>query len=164
MIMKKITEEMNIHEEWFKQAKQVTLKTLPKFINHLLNDYKHDYGTIVHALSAGALATVYAMNKHKQGGITRFQASFVMWDFIRNWMYTTNKTSLKIIDYDKMLFPQYEDYFDKKINSDTWKSIQKEAQKRLNEIYDYPIHQDVIKHWKSIVKGNVPFGYKVIEN
>lgn len=48
-----ITEEMNIHEEWYADAENQTMDTLLPFLNHLMNDYNHDYGTIVHALIAG---------------------------------------------------------------------------------------------------------------
>ena len=41
-----ITEEMHLEKEWFANAKKQTLETLPAFMNHVLNDYCHDYGTI----------------------------------------------------------------------------------------------------------------------
>lgn len=39
--------------------------------------------------------------------------------------------------------------------------IYEKAKKRLEEIKT--AHPEVIKHWKKIVKGKVPFGYKVKE-
>ena len=30
-----------------------------------------------------------------------------MWDFIIDWMYTSNQCGLRIVDYDDMLYPQY---------------------------------------------------------
>lgn len=41
---KQITEEMGIHKEWYKEAHKVKMDNLMDFINHLLNDYWHDYG------------------------------------------------------------------------------------------------------------------------
>lgn len=153
-----ITEEMNLQEEWFNQAKNIKLNSLQEFIDHLLNDYEHDYGTICHAIAAGSIATAWSMNEHEQGGITGFQAWGIMWDFIRHWMYANNKTGLKLIDYDKMLFPQYEDSFDKTITSDIWKLLQKQAKENL---LNKSANSNVIAHWKSIADGNVPFGYAV---
>ena len=92
--MKTITEEMKIHEEWYKQAKEQTLETLPAFLNHLINDYGHDYGTICHAIAAGAIGAAYALERSPQGGITGFQAGCIMWCFIRHWNYDHNKTGL----------------------------------------------------------------------
>ena len=130
-----------------------------------MNDYDHDYGTICHAIAACSLAAARAANKHKQGHITEFQASFVMWDFIKEWMYSGNQSGLRIVDYDDMLYPQYENKFDKVISKRTFESIQKAAQERLNKVKQgREVYSDVIKHWESIVAGNVPFGYKIKED
>lgn len=163
--MEQINEEQHLEKQWFEEAHNQTIETLPNFIDHIMNDYQHDYGTICHALSACALAAVWAANKHEQGGITGFQAGFVLWDFIREWMYSDNRTALKIVDYDKMLFPQYADRFDKTISKKTFEGIQEAAKENLNRINNgEEAHPDVIKHWKSIVAGNVPFGYKIKDN
>ena len=157
-----INEEMHVEKEWFKEAKEQTIETLPQFINHLMNDYQHDYGTICHALSAAALAAVYAADKSPQGGITGFQASFIMWDFIQQWMYPHNKCGLRLIDYDDMLFPQYQFKYEKTISSNIWNKIQEQAIKYVGE--KDLVAFDVLAHWKSIIDGKVPFGYIVEEN
>ena len=162
--MEKINEEQHLEKIWFKEAREQTIETLPQFINHIMNDYEHDYGTICHALSACALAAAWAANNHEQGGITEFQAGFVMWDFIKNWMYDDNRTGLKIVDYDKILYPQYKNEFDKVISKSVFENLQKVAQENLEEVKQgREVHPDVIKHWESIVAGNVPFGYKIKE-
>ena len=91
----KIDESMNLQEQWYKDANAQTLETLPAFLNHLLNDYEHDYGTIVHAITAGAIATVWAMNRTENGGISGFQAGYLMWGFIRQLRFRDNKIGLK---------------------------------------------------------------------
>ena len=155
-------EEKKLKEIWFKEAKEQTIATLPTFIDHVMNDYDHDYETIVHAISACALAAAWAANKHEQAGITGFQAGFVMWNFIKEWMYDDNRTGLKIVDYDKMLYPQYENEFDKVIPNSVFESLQEAAQTNLNEVEQgREAHPEVIKHWKRIVAGNVPFDYKI---
>lgn len=162
-----ITEEMHLEKEWFEQARKQNLETLPEFMNHILNDYCHDYGTICHAVSACALAAAWAANHSDQGSITGFQASAVMWDFLRQWTYNNNKTSLKIIDYDKMLYPQYKSYFtDRTIHQSTWEALQNEAKRRLDEIDsgEETASDPAIAHWKSIVNDVVPFGFKVIND
>ena len=88
-----------------------------------------------------------------------------MWDFIREWEFSDNKCGLAIIDYDNMLYPQYENKFCKKtISSYTWKSLQERARELLEETSaGEPAADRVIEHWKSIVDGVVPFGYTVEE-
>lgn len=162
----KITEEMRLEKEWFEEARKQTLETLPKFIDHVMNDYEHDYGTVCHAISACAIAAAWAANESEGacGGITGFQAGFIMWDFIRQWSYRNNKTALKVVNYDDMLYPQHWDKFEKTITKRTWERIQEEAELRLNEDRGYPVHPDVKAHWESIVAGNVPFGYTITED
>lgn len=158
----KITEEMHVEKEWFEQAREQTLETLPDFINHVMNDYIHDYGTVCHAISACAIAAAWAADNTENGGITGFQASFVMWNFVKQWSYSSNKCGLAIIDYDKMLFPQYEEMFTKKtISFATWKRLQERAKELLAEKENGIAHPDVREHWKSVANGVVPFGYVV---
>ena len=156
-----ITEEMHREKEWFEEAKQQTIETLPDFMERIMNGYDHDYGTVCHAVAACALAAVWAANKCDGGGITGFQASFVMWDFIMQWMYPSNKCGLKLIDYDNMLYPQYAYRYEKLISPAVWNNLQREAKKNLEEDDKYAF-DCVTEHWKSIaVDGRVPFGYKV---
>ena len=131
--METITEEMKVHTQWYEDAKKQTLETLPKFLSHIMDDYNHDYGTICHALAAGATATAWAMNKHDNGGITGFQAGAVMWEFIRSWNFSSNKTGLKLVDYDNFLYPQYRDKYEKTISESVWKAIQDEALTHLSK-------------------------------
>lgn len=158
-----VTEEMHLEKEWFKQAEKQTIETLPEFMNHIMNDYCHDYGTICHAVAACALAAVWAANHHPSGGITSFQAGFVMWDIIRQMNYPSNKCGMKLIDYDNMLYPQYAHKFEKTIAPNTWKSLQESAREKIEQDGEYA-HPEVLKHWKSIADGTIPFGYQIEEN
>lgn len=65
-----ITEDDGIHNGWYEEAKQHTTKTLPVFIQHLTEDYRHDYGTICHAVAAAALAAAHAVDHAPCGGVT----------------------------------------------------------------------------------------------
>ena len=162
-----VTEDMHIEKEWFVEAKNQTVETLPKFINHLMNDYCHDYGTMVHAVSACGMAAIHAANNTDSGGITGFQASCVMWNLIRQICKTNNECGLRLIDYDDMLYPQYEDRFEKIISKGTFKCMQKCAKEKLDEEKSADVkfhaHPAVIAHWQSIVDGKVPFGYKLVD-
>ena len=158
-----ITEENNKADidQWFQDAAKQTFDTLPEFIRHVMNDYVHDYGTVCHAISACAVATAWACNgmEGANGGITGFQAGFIMWGFILHWSYEHNTCGLKILDYDKLLYPQYGYKFEKTISESRWKTVQEYAKRLLSE-RDYA-HPSVIKHWKSIVDGKLPFGFRI---
>ena len=131
--MQNISEKDGIQKQWFKEAKGMTMDTLPGFLKKLTQDYQHDYGTICHAITAGAVATAWAMDRCPNGGITGFQAGCVMWGMIRQWNYSHNKTGLRLIDYDNFLYPQYENEYEKTLSPDTWAAIQKEAKANLKE-------------------------------
>ena len=157
-----VTEEDHPEKEWFKSAYDQTVETLPEFVNHLMNDYCHDYGTVCHAIAACAMAAIHAAdNTELNGGITGFQASFVMWDIVKQMCFRGNETGLRIIDYDDMLYPQYEYKFDKTIDPGRFKLLQEVAQKNLNERSGCA---EVRQHWQSIVDGKVPFGYTIKED
>lgn len=160
--METINESMSLEKEWFEKAKHMKLEDLPNFLNELMN-YGHDYGTICHAIAAGALASMYAMDNHKNGGITGFQASCVLWDVIREWSYSGNETGLRLVDYDNMLYPQYEYKFQKTISESTWNRMVEKAKENLSGDKTF-VNPNVTEHWQSIVDGKVPFGYVVSED
>lgn len=136
-----ITEEMKIHDEWYKEAKKQTVETLSEFVRHLTEDYSHNCGTICHAVAAAGIAAMCAVDNSPTGGITEFQAGCIMWKVIREWNFQNNKTGLKILDYDNLLYPQYENSFIS-ISSKIWESVKKEAQNKINK------NNDAVKKWK----------------
>lgn len=154
-----ITEEMEIHKLWFDQAKHQTRETLMGFINDLLEGYGHDYGTICHAISAGALATMYAMNASDEGGITGNQADFIMWGIITHWLARTN-CAMRLLEFDDMLYPQYAYKFNS-ITKSIWEDLQKKARECLAA--SPAASPAVIAHWQSMVDGVPPFGYSLEE-
>ena len=150
-----ITEEMGVHEKWYEA--RPTLAELPEFLRHLTEDYEHDYGTICHAVAAGALASARAIDKSPQGGITGFQAGAIMWQFICKWQHLEGKP-LRLLEYENMLYPQYESKF-KTISKSTWKWLQAEATKNIQT--SLQAHPQVVEHWKKVADGIVPFDFKV---
>ena len=156
----KITEEQHLEKDWYKEAKEQTLETLPKFINHLMNDYEHDYGTVCKAISACMLATMSACDKEPQGGITGFQASCIMWELIPKMTLMDMSAGATILTYSDMLYPQYKEKFDKTISRSCFKRLQRLAKKHLKDIK----HPIVKAHMQSIVNGVIPFGYKIKDN
>lgn len=155
-----ISDDTDLDKEWYAEARVQTPDSLMGFIKHLMYDYRHSYSSIVYALSAGAVATCWAMNKSPQGGISGFQASAIMWEFLKAWMSMDGP--LKLTRYDDMLYPQYDYKFEKTITRSTWAYLQDQAEKRLKE--GGSTHPNVKKHWESIVAGEIPFGYTVVED
>lgn len=135
-----------------------TIEELCDLIKEVEEKFNYDYG--VAPRSIGAVATVVADYLSYQMGITGFQSGCVMCDFVLNYSYPNNKCGLRIVNYDNMLYPQYDYKFAKTISPRTWEALQKEARERLAKDKGFA-HPNVRKHWESIVAGKMPFGYVV---
>lgn len=153
--------EFEVKEQLEKERKDIeSFDDLVAFLQRVKDNCNTGYGTAPRAIAQAALAVAWYLAS--DFGITGFQAGCVMWDFIRDWMYSGNECGMRIINYDDMLYPQYDDKFDKTISRDVFEALQKIAKKKLEES-EYA-HPNVINHWKSIVDGNVPFGYVIKED
>jgi hypothetical protein len=149
--------------QWEAEVNELkTPEDLAKFVHHLMDDYSHDYGTVCHALGYAALAGAKVADRHPgQGGITGFQAGFVMWTFIRQWAHEDGP--MKLVKFSNMLYPQYDDKFAPTISKSTWEWLQSEAERLLQESGACAAGP-VVEHWKSIVAGKVPFGHTVVDD
>jgi hypothetical protein len=85
------------------------------------------------AVCVASVAAAWAVDHSPQGGITGFQAGAIMWQFIREWNYSLNKTGLRLVDYDNFLYPQYADKYEKNITKDTMAALQKEAKAKIEK-------------------------------
>lgn len=155
--------EFEVRDTLHEKRKEIkTFDDLTAFLKDVTENYNIGYGEAPRAMAQAALATAWFLSG--EFGITGFQAGFVMWDFIRDWMFRDNKCGMKLVDYDDMLYPQYEYKFQKTISSSTWEEIQAAAKELLNEHADHPAHPAVMAYWQSIVDGKVPFGYVVSDD
>ena len=153
-------DEFEVQDELRARRKEIKgLGDLLELIVDVKDNYNTGYGVAPRAIAQAAVATAsYLLSEM---GCTGFQASCCMWDFVRDLIYTNNKAGLKIIDYDNLLYPQYEDKLtDKTISADQWETLQKEALEGLKCGFGSP---GVVDHWLSIVRGVVPFGFSVKE-
>lgn len=152
--------EFEVKDTLCEKRKQIkTFDELTSFLKDVTENYNCGYGEAPRAMSQAALAVAWFLAR--EFGITNFQAGFVMWDFIKGWSYPHNKCGMRLVDYDNMLYPQYEDKFQKTISSSTWEQLQSAAKNALEEHRDFPAHPVVQKHWQSIVNGKIPFGYTI---
>lgn len=151
---KQITEEMDVHKDWYERARKMTMKELPEFIRHLNEDFIHDYGTRCHAVAASAVATAWASCSVQ--GLTVFQAGAVMWEFITHWNQSPGDP-LVLLNQADAAYPQYE----YKFKSITTYGLEKVREKAAEGLKENIAHPDVIAHWKKIQAGEIPFGLRV---
>jgi hypothetical protein len=160
---KAITEkDKDVLDSWYQEARNITPDQLPEFLHKLMTQYRHDYGTVCHALAAGAVATCWAMNSEPQGGITGFQAGAVMWEFIKHWLHQDGP--MKLLQYEDFLFPQMVYKFrNTNVSKATLEWLQQEAKKKLDEKSDFA-HPEVKAHWEMLAEGRLPEGFAVVED
>lgn len=160
-IKEEIPNEFKIRDELAAKRKDIkTFDDLVAFLKDVRDNYGNGYGEAPRAMAQAALAVAWYLSS--EFGITGFQAGFVMWDFIKGWIKTHNECGLKLVDYDDMLYPQYDYKFERTISSSVWENLQKQAKENLES--NEHASQNVITHWKSIVSGKVPFGYIVVDD
>ena len=143
--------EQEFREKYYPEARKQTLDTLPAFLDGMMKE-SFGYGTICIAVVTAALGAASAVDHSPSGGITGFQAGAIMWEFLRQWNYSSNKTGLKIVDYDHMLYPQYDENFAKTISKDTFEALQKEAAIKIQGDLDNEAKYkaDVIEYQKAL--------------
>lgn len=158
---KSITEatDKQVIEQWFNDAKgKDGVKSLDEFYRHLTQDYQHDYGTCCHAIIAMAVAAIEKMSR--EFGITGFQHSCVMWGIIRREFRDHNKLGLRLLDYDNLLYPQFQDEFRQiEISEEQAEKIRKQAQANIDE--GGMVAPAVEEWWKKLASGWLPDYVKV---
>ena len=151
-------DEFDLQKHLVKKRKDIkSLDELITYLQYVKEIGNCGYGEAPRAIAQASLAVAWYLAN--EFGITGFQAGCTMWDFVRDWSYSGNKCGLRILDYDNMLFPQYDHKFEKTISQGVWDEIQKQAKENLEK--SPHASEMVIEHWKSIAAGNVPFGYSV---
>jgi len=144
-------------------AQSDNVKTKEDLLNLLdkIMEYKHDYGTIVMGCFGAMNGAFNVINNSSSGGITGFQASCLSYELFQK--FSSIKPPYKILDFNSMLYPQYEDRFQKKISKETFEYLQNKAKEFLNDDHSLT-HTDVIAHWKKIAEGEIPFGWSIGTN
>lgn len=167
----KITEEQRKRwtknrEKWMEEAKGVSepegLQTFAeKLIGHCADETGVDfYEDSANSTAALAYAAIEMMAQ--QYGLSGFQIGCIMWMLIDKMVIEDHDTGMKLTNYNNMLYPQYEHRFEKTISKECWEAMQKKAAELLEEYEkDHIANDDVVEHWRGIVGGKVPFGYKI---
>lgn len=152
-----LTEEQDgeLIEMWWKDAAACrSIDDATVFARRLLTDYRHDYGTICHAIGAGSLAMAWGMNGEPEGGITGFQSGFVMWGFVQHWMSLEGQP-LRLVQYNDLLYPQSDHKFTE-LSSETATSLVAKAKELLAEERPHGMSDVVRQRWEEIATGEFP--------
>lgn len=145
-----------------KRSDILSFEDLTDFLKMLVRKYRgKDKNYAKHQVIAqAALATAWYMTI--QIGRDSSMVYHIAREFIEGYVGAGKEVGVKIINYDKMLFPQFEHQFkdEKTISADVWHNLQTAAREILRRD-GYLASERVIEHLQSIVDGVVPFGYTV---
>lgn len=153
--------EQEFCDKYKDRMRAMTMEDLPQFLTDLQSE-DLDYGTVCIAIALAGTAAMWALERTPSGGITGFQASYIGWEVLHLWgAPALGNCGAKLTNYENMLYPQYEHYFNEKtLSQGVWAALQKEATKLLSAERTNT-SSSVIAHWESIVDGQVPFGYTI---
>lgn len=152
-----IAEQDGVHLQWYEEANQVkTFDGLKAFAERLMTEYKHDYGTVGHAMACIALASIKATDNQEQGGVTGFQMNLVLWQFIRNIGIFKSDVPMQLMVYDQLLYPQQMRRF-VEVHPQVMLWLQNKAKELLETTKDAA--PQVVDHWKMIAAGFLPAPY-----
>ena len=150
--------DTEILRSWVAKAEKFGEKdSIDKFASELVKNYKHDYGTCVHAAAAVAKAAICKASR--MFGLTGFQHGCILSLLMRNEFGIGREIGSKILDMDNLLFPQYmRNFVELKISKRCAENLRKRAAAKIkdakakNEI----VSKRVFEHWKWIAAGNLP--------
>ncbi len=94
------------------------------------------------------------------GGSSGFSASLSELQMID--MIGIHKAPFRIICYGDMIYPQYENRFEKTITKDVWEYLRGIVREKLQASHN--VHPDVYQHWVNIDNNIVPFGYIILDH
>lgn len=147
-------------ETWWAEAGRcASIDDAAAFAQRLVTDYRHDSGTICHAIGAASYAMAKAMNASPSGQITGFQAGAVQWMWLRHWN-SWDDAPRRLVDYSHLLFPQYDRHFTE-ISRETAVWLTERAVQNLAE--SPRAHPNVVARWRDIAVGRFPAFIRVEE-
>lgn len=154
--MGNIMTEYEIQKKLYERASHV--KNINDFCS-FLEDIEHsnyDFSFSVYA----ALAIMRSAHNliAKKFPLTISQASWIGVELLK--YFGSIQGPIKILEWKNMLYPQYEEKFDKIITKDIFQILRFYAKNELEKEQGLP---HIREHWKSIVAGKVPFGYEIKE-
>ena len=134
--------------EPYDEPKARTIEDLSALITSLV-ERSHDYGTCVYAMTYSALAA-FDYVAHKLG-VTGFQASCADATFLARTRGMNDGFS--ILDYNKLLYPQFLDKFNKTATDYIYSNLESLQDKVLDflEEKEGQVHPDVKAHWEWIL-------------
>lgn len=151
-------------EDLVEEAKKLELGELESFIENILDKSYKTYDDYPRILVLSALAAVYSTLSDKRMDLSGFQAQFVPILFYRYFMREWGPIRLQLLD--ELIYPQYEgkfkshNYLSKGELIGIYDALKKAISVNIDQ--NTP-SENVVEHWRFLLNGNLPFGFKFNE-
>src|SRR5574344_459186 len=137
---------------------QKYLDELKEYVNIDINDNKKKEDVAI----MGVLSMIETFRK--EFSLNDNSISKIVFSVLFNYKYVGNQIGIKITNYDDLLYPDFKKEFENKtINKNLFEILQQKA-KFLLENAPKNTASNVKKHWKTIIDGKPPYGFKIIDN
>jgi len=150
------TETLN---SWFKEASEITLGEFEPFINKMISGLTAPED-ISWVYIVGNTAVFNLIGKDETRKLSKDGFNFVRWNIVEAMFPEYTGCSMRIENYDYLLYPSYQNYFTK-IPKVIFEAVQKKATGYLET--EKELTEEAKNHLQSIVDGNVPFGFELSE-
>ncbi len=150
--------------KWAEEAYGLSIDELPKFIHELVEKYDHSSISKVNMVNIAVTCILNNFYQEKVVPMTEPEVMTSKWTLIKMLFPEVGDGPISIIKWNNLLSPSSDPYFHS-IPDDVFVDIQESA-KLLVERHEAGrevFSDEELEHWKSIIDGQVPYGYRIIQ-
>lgn len=149
---------------WGEKSYQMSIEELPVFIQQVVDTYEHTSISKINLLNISVTCLLNNFYQEKVLPMTEPEVETSKWTLVKMLFPSLGDGPISMIKWNNLLSPTSEPYFHS-IPMDVFKDVQSSAALLVerHESGRETFPDEEVAHWKSIIDGNVPFGYKIID-
>ena len=150
---------------WAEKAYETELKDLPDFIQNLIDSYDHSDMSKVNIVNVAITCLLKNLFFNETLDMSEDSVLYAKYQIIRMlFPQEYGVGPFSIMKWNELLNPTAEPYF-RSIPQQLWEELQQEAKLLLEQeaIETGKYQEKYVDHWKSIIEGEIPFGFRLVE-
>lgn len=151
-------------QKWAEDAYKTDINGIPAFIDNIISEFKLESIQKINLVVVAVSALLKNFYENRLFNMTEQEVEQSKWVILKSIFSNIGDGPISIMKWNNLLLPSSDAYFHS-ITADVFSDIQDSA-KLLVERHESGKQKfsDVeVEHWKSIIAGNVPFGYTIIK-
>jgi len=149
---------------WAEDAYRTDIDDLPAMIHNIIGSYNLGSLGKINLINVSVTCLIKAFFENKLIEMSDGEVDTAKWILVKMLFPNMGNGPISIIQWSNLLSPSAEPYF-KHIYPNVFAEIQNDA-KILVERHESgreTFTDEQVAHWKSIIEGNVPFGYRIVQ-